>query len=100
MGTHSLNRNELVEHVAARADMTKADAAAALDALMDGIARALRRGEDVRLVNFGTFSVRERGPGVGRHPVTGAVMPIPAAKNAHFKPAVALKGSLNVRRKK
>lgn len=94
-----MNKVELVEYVAAQADLSRAEATAAVEALVGGIARALKRGEEVRLVNFGTFAVRERGPGVGRHPVTGEPMHIPPAKNAHFKPAAALKGSLNKRRK-
>ena len=90
-----VNKVELVEHVAAQAGLSKADAAAAVDAVTDAIARGLKRGEEIRLVHFGIFSVRKRGEGVGRHPVTGERLSIPPAKNAHFKPAAALKNLIN-----
>ena len=55
-----MNKLELVEHVAKEAELSKASAAAALDAILDGIGKSLKKGDEVRLVGFGTFSVRER----------------------------------------
>jgi DNA-binding protein HU-beta len=90
-----MNKLELVEHVAKEAELSKASAAAALDAILDGIGKSLKKGEEVRLVGFGTFSVRERAAGKGRNPATGKEIKIPASKNARFKAGAALKGSLN-----
>ena len=90
-----MNKLELVEHVAAEAELTKVSAAAALEAVLDGIANSLKKGEDVRLVGFGTFSVRERAAGKGRNPATGKEIKIAASKNARFKAGAALKSSLN-----
>ena len=70
-------------------------AAAALDAVVEGITSALRKGDEVRLVGFGTFSVRERAAGKGRNPATGKEIKIAASKNARFKAGAALKGALN-----
>jgi DNA-binding protein HU-beta len=87
-----MNKLELVEHVAKEAELSKASAAAALDAILDGIGKSLKKGEEVRLVGFGTFSVRERAAGKGRNPATGKEIKIPASKNARFKAGAALKG--------
>ena len=64
----SLSKARLVEHVAKEAELSKASAAAALDAMLDGIGKSVKRGDEVRLVGFGTFSVRERVAGEGRSP--------------------------------
>ncbi len=90
-----MNKLELVEHVAAAADMTKVSAAVALEAVLDGIAKALKQGDEVRLVGFGTFSVRARAAGKGRNPATGKEIKTRASKNARFKAGAALKESLN-----
>jgi DNA-binding protein HU-beta len=90
-----MNKLELVEHVAKEAELSKASAAAALDAILDGIGKSLKKGDEVRLVGFGTFSVRERAAGKGRNPATGKEIKIPASKNARFKAGSALKASLN-----
>ena len=66
-----VNKLELVEHVAEATDSSKAAAAAAIDAVIDGITKALKKGEEVRLVGFGTFSVKKRAAGKGRNPATG-----------------------------
>ena len=66
-----MNKLELVEHIAGEAELTKVSAAAALEAVLDGIGKALKKGDEVRLVGFGTFSVRERAAGKGRNPATG-----------------------------
>ena len=90
-----MNKLELVDHIATEADLTKVSAAAALEAVLDGITKTLKKGEEVRLVGFGTFSVRERAAGKGRNPATGKEIKIAASKNARFKPGAALKDSLN-----
>jgi len=90
-----MNKLELVDHVAGAADITKVKAAEALDAVLDGIEKTLKKGEEVRLVGFGTFSVRERAAGKGRNPATGKEIKIAASRNARFKPGAALKASLN-----
>ena len=95
-----MNKLELVDHVAGAADLTKVKAAEALDAVLDGIEKTLKKGEEVRLVGFGTFSVRERAAGKGRNPATGKEIKIAASRNARFKPGAALKASLNKKPKK
>ncbi|MDJ0450100.1 MULTISPECIES: HU family DNA-binding protein [Methylocystis] len=91
----TMNKLELVEHVAAETECSKAAAAAAIDAVLSGITDALKKGEEVRLVGFGTFSVKERAAGTGRNPATGAEIEIPASKSARFKPGATLKTALN-----
>ena len=95
-----MNKLELVDHVAAEAELTKVSAAKAVDAVLDGIERSLKKGEEVRLVGFGTFSVRERKAGKGRNPATGEEIKIAASKNARFKPGAGLRESLNKKGKK
>src|SRR5271163_4794915 len=90
-----MNKLELVEHIAKEAELTKVSAATALEAVLDGIAKSLKKGDEVRLVGFGTFSVRERAAGKGRNPATGKEIKIQASKNARFKAGAALKASLN-----
>jgi len=87
-----MNKLELVEHIAKEADLTKV---AALEAALDGVGKSLKKGEEVRLVGFGTFSVRERAAGKGRNPATGKEIKIAASKNARFKAGAALKAALN-----
>ena len=86
-----MNKPELVDHIATEAELTKVAAAKALDAVLDGIEKTLKKGEEVRLVGFGTFSVRERAAGKGRNPATGKEIKIAASKNARFKPGAALR---------
>jgi DNA-binding protein HU-beta len=95
----TMNKMELVDHIAQATELSKAAAATALDAVVDGITKALRKGDEVRLVGFGTFSVRERAAGKGRNPATGAPIKIPASKNARFKAGATLKSSLNKKAK-
>ena len=94
-GEGSMNKLELVDHIATESELTKVSAAAALDAMLGGIEKTLKKGEEVRLVGFATFSVRERAAGKGRNPATGKEIKIAASKNARFKPGAALKASLN-----
>ena len=92
-----MNKTELVEHIAARTESTKTDAAAALEAVLDGITEALKKGDEVRLVGFGTFSVKNRAEAKGRNPTTGAEILIPPSTNARFKTGASLKAELNTK---
>ncbi len=92
-----MNKMELIEHVAGETELSKATASAAIEAFVEGITKALKKGDDVRLVGFGTFSVRKRAAGKGRNPATGAAIKIPASKNARFKAGTALKAAINKR---
>jgi DNA-binding protein HU-beta len=86
-----MNRTELVELIAEKAELTKAAAERALGALLDGIASSLQKLEPVVLVNFGTFVVRETAERKGRNPQTGAEIKIKATKRVGFKAGKALK---------
>jgi DNA-binding protein HU-beta len=91
----SVNKAELIDVIADKADISKASAARALDAALEGIVSALRGGDQVALVGFGTFSVKERAERQGRNPQTGATMLISASRNATFKPGKALKDAVS-----
>ena len=90
-----MNRNELVDTVSGKTDMKKSDASKAVDAVFDAIAEALKGGDEVRLVGFGTFSVAARAASEGRNPRTGEKIQIAASKQAKFKPGKGLRDSLN-----
>jgi DNA-binding protein HU-beta len=90
-----MNKLDLVEHVANTTECSKAAATAAIDAVLDGITTALKNGEEVRLVGFGTFSVKTRAAGKGRNPATGQEIDIPESTSARFKQGAGLKGALN-----
>ena len=90
-----MNRNELVDAVSGKTDMKKSDASKAVDAVFDAIAEALKGGDEVRLVGFGTFSVASRAASEGRNPRTGEKIQIAASKQAKFKPGKGLRDSLN-----
>ena len=90
-----MNKAELTDAVAAKTDLTKADASRAIDATIDAISGALSSGDSVALVGFGTFSVRHRAARQGRNPQTGATIQIQASKSAGFKAGKALKEKLN-----
>ena len=90
-----MNKAELIEAVAAAADLNKAVATRAVDAMLNGIADALKKGEQVALVGFGTFEVRERAARTGRNPQTGETINIKAAKAPAFKAGKALKDAVN-----
>jgi DNA-binding protein HU-beta len=94
-----MNKMELVESIAGEAELSKAAAAKALDAVVESITKALQKGDEVHLVGFGTFSVRARAAGKGRNPATGEAIKIPASKNARFKAGATLKASLNKKKK-
>ncbi|KAA1373666.1 HU family DNA-binding protein [Aeromicrobium fastidiosum] len=86
-----MNKNELIAHVADKTGSSKADAGAALDAVLDGIADQLAEGNQVVLAGFGTFETRDRAARTGRNPQTGESIDIAASTSAAFKPAAALK---------
>ncbi|HIE13407.1 MAG TPA: HU family DNA-binding protein [Desulfotomaculum sp.] len=86
-----MNKSELVASVAERADLTKKDAERAISAVFDSISTALKNGEKVQLIGFGTFEVRERAARKGRNPQTRAEIEIPAARVPVFKAGKALK---------
>jgi DNA-binding protein HU-beta len=86
-----MNRAELVEQIAAKADVAKAVAERALGALLEAVAMSLKKDEPVVLVNFGTFVVRRRAARKGRNPQTGEEIKIKAAKVVGFKAGKALK---------
>ena len=86
-----MNKSDLVDAVASRADMSKAEAGRAVDAVLGSVGDALGNGESVSLVGFGTFSVRHRAARMGRNPQTGAAMQISASKVPGFKAGKALK---------
>lgn len=90
-----MNRMNLVEHVAGELEMSKAGAARAIDAVFGGITRAVKKGDDVRLVGFGTFHVKKRAAGKGRNPKTGDAIKIAAQKNVRFRAGTALKSAVN-----
>jgi DNA-binding protein HU-beta len=90
-----MNKSELVDSLAAAAGLTKADAGRALDAFVKSVTRALKKGDTVSLVGFGTFSVRKRAARTGRNPRTGQAIRIAASKNPAFKAGKALKDAVN-----
>ncbi|TQV73447.1 HU family DNA-binding protein [Exilibacterium tricleocarpae] len=90
-----MNKSELIEAIAASADIPKAAAGRALDAMVDTVSNALKEGDQVVLVGFGTFSVKERAARTGRNPQTGAPIEISAAKIPSFKAGKALKDAVN-----
>jgi len=89
------NKNDLIGAVAEKAEITKAQAAAAVDAVFDAITASLKANDEVRLVGFGTFSVSQRKATTGRNPATGAEIQIPASNQAKFKPGKGLKDAIN-----
>ncbi len=89
-----MNKSELIEAIAESADLTKADAGRALDATIEAITDALKKGESVSLVGFGAFGVKERAERQGRNPQTGEVITIKSAKIPSFKAGKALKDAL------
>ncbi|MBT3700085.1 MAG: HU family DNA-binding protein [Alphaproteobacteria bacterium] len=90
-----MNKNDLVASVAEAADISKADAAKAVDATFESVAAELSGGGEVRLVGFGTFSVADRRASTGRNPRTGESIQIPASKQPKFKAGKALKDAVN-----
>ena len=90
-----MNKMELVEQIAAEADLSKADAGRAVDATVKAITEALKGGDSVTLVGFGTFAVSTRDARTGRNPRTGQTIRIKASKTPKFKAGKALRDALN-----
>ncbi len=90
-----MNKNEFIDRVADMAGMNKAEATRAVDAVFDAITDALRKGDDVRLVGFGTFSAAQRKAREGRNPRTGETINIPASIQPKFSAGKGLKDALN-----
>jgi len=89
-----MNKSDLIEAMAEAGDISKTAAGRALDALTDAIAVALKNGEAVSIIGFGTFSVKERAARTGRNPQTGASIEIGASKTPGFKAGKALKDAI------
>ena len=90
-----MNKAELIDEIADAADLSKAAAGRALDSAIDTITKALKKGDTVTLVGFGTFSVRKRNARTGRNPRTGEEIKIKASKVPGFKAGKALKDAIN-----
>jgi DNA-binding protein HU-beta len=86
---------DIVDEIAAKADVTKAKAADVLEVIIKTITRSLKKGERVQLPGFGSFSVSRRAARQGRNPATGATIQIAASKNVRFKMGKDLKDTLN-----
>ena len=89
-----MNKSDLIEAMADAADISKSAAGRALDGLTDAIAVALKSGDTVSVIGFGTFSVKERAARTGRNPQTGASIEIAASKTPSFKAGKALKDAV------
>jgi DNA-binding protein HU-beta len=90
-----MNKNEFIDEVARKSDMSKAQAGKAVDAVFDTITEALKKKDDVRLVGFGTFSVSRREAREGRNPRTGETIKIKASNQPKFSAGKGLKDALN-----
>ncbi|HEY4582284.1 MAG TPA: HU family DNA-binding protein [Lysobacter sp.] len=90
-----MNKADFVAAIADAAELSRAEAANAVDAMVSVITKTLKKGENVTLVGFGTFEVRERAARQGRNPKTGETIKIAASKNPSFKAGKALKDAVN-----
>ena len=90
-----MNKNDLVAEVLESAGLSKADATKAVDSVLDAITASLKKGDEVRLVGFGTFAVATRAASEGRNPRTGEKIKIPASKRPKFSAGKALKDAVN-----
>lgn len=90
-----MNKTELVDAIVAAADITKAQAGRALDAVLESVTETLKKGEKVTLIGFGTFETRERAARTGRNPQTGKEIQIAASTTPAFKAGKKLKDALN-----
>jgi DNA-binding protein HU-beta len=90
-----MNKSELIETVASASDLSKADAARAVDGVIAAVTEALKAGDQVTIVGFGTFLVRKREARTGRNPRTGETIQIAASNVPAFKAGKALKDAVN-----
>jgi DNA-binding protein HU-beta len=93
-GGKIMTKTELIDKIASGAGLSKADAARAFDATLDSVKAALKKGQKVTIVGFGTFGVTKRKARKGRNPRTGQVINIPAAKTPKFTAGKALKDAV------
>ncbi len=91
-----MNKGQLIDNIAESADISKAAASRALDAFIDTVTNALVEGDNVSLIGFGSFSVKERAARTGRNPQTGNEIQIAAAKVPAFKAGKSLKDAINL----
>ncbi len=90
-----MNKSELIDAIADKSQLTKADAGRALDGFIEAVTEALKNGDSVALVGFGTFAVKQRAERKGRNPQTGAEITIKAATIPSFKAGKSLKDAVN-----
>ena len=90
-----MNKNDLIAVVATKTGLSKGDATKAVDGVFDAVTEALKEGDEVRLVGFGTFTVSKRAASQGRNPRTGDPIDIPASKQPKFKAGKGLKDAVN-----
>ncbi|MEQ2025304.1 nucleoid-associated protein HU-beta [Xenorhabdus szentirmaii] len=90
-----VNKSQLIDEIAANANLSKAAAGRVVDAFISSVSGALKNGDDVALVGFGTFTVRERAARTGRNPQTGKEIKIAAAKVPAFRAGKGLKDAVN-----
>ena len=90
-----MTKTELIAAMSTAADISRDQAKLALEAFTDGVAGALQKGQDVRLLGFGTFVVVDRKAGVARNPQTGEAISRPASRTARFRVGEGLKSTLN-----
>ncbi|MEO6607293.1 MAG: HU family DNA-binding protein [Aestuariivirga sp.] len=91
-----MNKSELILKVARETKLSRVAAEEVVEATIENIMKALKQGDDVRLMGFGVFSVARRKAGVARNPKTGKAVKIPASRRAKFKPGKLLKEAVNV----
>jgi DNA-binding protein HU-beta len=92
-----MNKGELVAAVAEKAGLSRGQAGEAVDAAIDAITSALKKGEEVKIVGFGTFVVTDRAAGEARNPRTGEKVAVPASKTPKFRAGAGLKEAVNAR---
>jgi DNA-binding protein HU-beta len=90
-----MTKAELIDEIARRSGLDRAQAKAGLDAFMASVTASLKRGEEVRLMGFGSFTPVDRAPGLARNPRTGAPVKRPASKSARFRVGEGLRHALN-----
>ncbi len=90
-----MNKVDLIAKVADETGLSKTDATKAVDTVFDCITKALKKGDEVRLVGFGTFSVSKRAASTGRNPRTGEAIKIAASKQPKFRAGKGLKDAVN-----
>lgn len=90
-----MNRSELVAMMAEKSGLTKKDSESSLSAFIDSVTEALKKGDKIQLVGFGTFEMRKRAARKGKNPQTGKEIDIPASNAVGFKAGKTLKDSVN-----